>query len=158
MERIGKSGGSGALPRHNRQRGITLIELMIVVVIVAILGSLAVPSYRDYVLRSNRMEAINQLLDLAACQERIYIKFNEYDDTRCDLGGGAILTDNNHYSVTMAETNGGQGFTLTAAPQGGQTSDSCGSLTLTDTGVRTVSVSTSDPVVDGCWRGKKVSP
>ncbi len=141
-----------------RQRGITLIELMIVMVIVAILGSIAVPSYRDYVLRSNRMEAINQLLETAACQERIYIKFNEYDDSRCDLAGGNITTPNGKYVVAMTETNAAQGFSLTAAPQGGQTSDSCGSLSLTDAGVRSVSVSTADAVIDDCFRGKKVSP
>jgi len=43
----------------SRQRGFTLIELMIVIAIVAILVALAVPAYRDYAIRSKIAECIN---------------------------------------------------------------------------------------------------
>jgi type IV pilus assembly protein PilE len=140
-----------------RQAGITLIELMIVVVIVAILGALAVPSYRDYVLRNNRTDAITQLLELAACQEKVYIKLNRYDGNRCGFNGGAIATPNGTYSITMAVQDGGQAFTLTATAQGKQTDDSCANLTLTDNGERGTSVSDVDATVAACWKGKKIS-
>ena len=55
---------------HNRRhpRGFTLIEVMIVVVIVAILASIAFPSYQRYVLRSHRVEAQALLSEAAARQ------------------------------------------------------------------------------------------
>lgn len=157
MERSENRKGMG-LQGPSRQRGITMIELMIVIVIVAILGTLAVPSYRDYVVRSNRMEAVNVLLEIAACQERTYIKQNEYDDTRCNVAGG-LVTENGFYNLTMAETDGGQGFTLTATPRGTQaTSDAaCAALVLDHTGARDLNPTKADPIVDACWRGKKVS-
>lgn len=141
-----------------RQAGITLIELMIVVVIIAVLGALAVPSYRDYVVRNNRSEAITQLLELASCQEKVYIKINRYDGTRCGLNGG-LTTPNGHYNITIATADADQTFTLTATPQGAQATDDagCGNLTLTHNGRRGTSTSTVDAVVNNCWKGKKVS-
>ncbi|MEE4174892.1 MAG: type IV pilin protein, partial [Xanthomonadales bacterium] len=122
--------------RIRRQRGITMIELMIVLAIVAILGAIAVPSYRDYVVRTNRSDAFNQLLELAACQERVYIKLNRYDDARCGLTGGTLTTNGGRYVITMTPANNNQTFTLTAAPQGAQANDTCGTMGLTDTGTR----------------------
>lgn len=142
------------MPRH--QAGITLIELMIVIVIVAILASLAVPSYRDYVLRTNRMEAVNGLLEVAACQERVYIKQNQYDTASCDV---TRTTPNGHYGLGMAYDNTlgtQQGYTLTASANGGQTSDSCGNLTLTSTGTRGASAASTAAEIERCWKGKKI--
>ncbi len=120
-----------------RQRGITMIELMIVLTIVAILGALAVPSYRDYVVRTNRAEAANALLDLAACQEKLYIKLNQYDDTRCGLTSGSRTVESGRYQVNMTPANNNQTFTLTATPLGAQAEDSCGTLAYTSEGDRT---------------------
>ena len=50
-----------------------------------------------------------------------------------------------------------QSFILTATPQGAQANDSCGNLTLTETGVRGVGAGTTDQIVDGCWKGRKVA-
>jgi len=57
---------------YRYSRGVTLIELMIVVVIVSILAAVALPSYTAYVLRSHRVEAKTALLDLAGREERYY--------------------------------------------------------------------------------------
>ena len=53
-----------------KQTGFTLIELMITVAVIAILAAVAMPSYREYVLRGNRLEAQSLLSDAAARQER----------------------------------------------------------------------------------------
>jgi type IV pilus assembly protein PilE len=141
-----------------RQRGITMIELMIVLAIVAIIGALAIPSYRDYVVRSNRAEAANNLLELAACQEKIYIKLNRYDDTRCGLTGGARTVESGRYQINMTPANNDQTFTLTATPLGAQTEDTCGVIGLTDTGTRSAKGGTAtDTQIQDCWRGKKVT-
>ena len=133
--------------------GITLVELMIVVAIVAILAALAVPSYRNYVIRTNRAEGINALLDVAACQERLFIKDNQYGALNRCLD--PATTANGHYLIGLALQNTNQNYTLTAAPQGGQTADSaCGNLTLTDRGVRGAAGGTDPATVNRCWRGR----
>lgn len=60
------------------QRGVTLIELIIVVVIVGILAAVAVPSYRQYVIRSQRSDGTQALLALATAQEKFYLQCNTY--------------------------------------------------------------------------------
>lgn len=133
--------------------GFSLIELMTVIAVVAILTSLAVPSYREYVMRTNRMEAINVLLEVASCQERIYVRFNQYDANRCEASS---TTENGHYTVSMATSNANQNYTLTATAQGGQVNDSCVHLSLTDQGVRGTSASNVATDIAKCWKGKKI--
>lgn len=136
-----------------RALGFTLVELMIVIAVVALLTALAVPSYRAYVLRTNRMEAINTLLEVAACQERIYVRLNQYDANRCDA---AATTPNGLYALSMTTTNSNQNFTLTATAQGAQANDSCANLSLTDQGIRGTSASGVATDVNNCWKGKKI--
>jgi len=57
-------------------RGVTLAELMIVVVVVGILASVAYPSYRQYAARAKRTEAKAALLQIATMQERFYLQNN----------------------------------------------------------------------------------
>lgn len=64
-------------------KGFTLVELMIVVVIVAILASIAIPSYSDYVTRSKIAEATSSLAGMRVQMEQYY------QDTRSYLSGGA---------------------------------------------------------------------
>src|SRR5438477_12999917 len=64
--------------RPHRMRGMTLIELMVVVAIVAILASLAVGSYRRYVLRANRTDATSALLRIQVGEEKYFLHNNAY--------------------------------------------------------------------------------
>ncbi len=67
-------------------RGFTLIELMIVVVIIAILAGIAYPSYDEYVKRGNRTEGQALLSEAAATQERYFSQNNTYITTQADIG------------------------------------------------------------------------
>jgi type IV pilus assembly protein PilE len=58
------------MPNLRKFRGVTLLEVLIAATIVAILAAIAYPSYRDYVQRAKRSEAIAKLLEIAANQER----------------------------------------------------------------------------------------
>ena len=57
-------------------RGITLIELMVVVVIIGLMAVIAYPNYREFVARANRNEAKAALLRIATNQERFYLQIN----------------------------------------------------------------------------------
>jgi type IV pilus assembly protein PilE len=58
--------------RRRRSRAFTLIELMIVIGIIGILAAIAYPAYRDYVLRSERVEAQASMMDLVQALERCF--------------------------------------------------------------------------------------
>ena len=53
-----------------KQRGFSLIELMIAVAVVGLIASIAYPSYLDYVRKANRAEAQGSILELAQWMER----------------------------------------------------------------------------------------
>jgi type IV pilus assembly protein PilE len=67
-------------------KGVTLMELMIVVVIISILTAIAYPSYRQYVARAKRNEAKAGLLQIATLQERFYLQNNTYTTDLTNLG------------------------------------------------------------------------
>ncbi|RZJ14387.1 MAG: type IV pilin protein [Haliea sp.] len=77
---------------HKAARGFTLIELMITVAIVAILASVAYPSYRSYILKSKRAEARTALADLMQQQERFMTQRNCYMAFTTASNGTATAT------------------------------------------------------------------
>lgn len=125
--------GYGSL---NRTKGLTLIELMIVVVIVGILGSIAYPSYTRYVAEGTRSEAQAALMRIANLQEQRYLDFRSYtaDMTELGLNADPFVTEQGHYKVDATVSAGN--YTLTATAQGVQaTRDSaCASIKIDATG------------------------
>ena len=73
------------MSRMKKQAGFSLIELMIVIVIVAILASIAIPSYREAVRRSDRRAAQAVMMDIAN-RERQYFVGNRAFATNAELG------------------------------------------------------------------------
>ena len=100
--------------------GFTLIELMVVLVIVGILSAVAVPTYRQYVIRAQRTEAKTALLRLAANQERHYLQNNTYTDDLALLGFATGISENGVYtlSVPIADTTTFQAIAV-PTPGGG---------------------------------------
>ena len=85
-------------------RGITLLELMIVVVIVGFLAVVAYPNYRDFAARAKRNEAKAALLQIATNQERFYLQNNAYtcDMTRLGFSADAgYVTDSGSYTIDV---------------------------------------------------------
>jgi type IV pilus assembly protein PilE len=126
-------------PSHKRRTGgFTLIELMITVAIVAILAAVALPSYRQYVVRSKRSAAQAQMMDIANRQQQFLLANRSYaDKTALTASGYALPAEvNSNYSYDIVlTTTGVPGYTLTLTPIGGQTGD--GALTLNSDGVKT---------------------
>ena len=128
---------------RNKVTGFTLIELMIVIVVVAILASIAVPSYRQFVLRSHRTEAKRTLLNVAVAQEKFYLQNNTYaGPSALEIAppsglGISSTTEHGHYAVAITAGSVGE-FSATATAQGGQADDSrCATFTINQAGSRT---------------------
>lgn len=73
-----------------KNKGFTLIELMITVAIIGILAAIAYPSYRQYVLTNNRYEAKSSLMELSNLQENYYIENNKRYATSLGDGTGGL--------------------------------------------------------------------
>ena len=86
------------------QSGVTLIELMTVVVVIAILGMIAIPSYRQYSMRAQRTEAKTALLMLATAQERFYLQNNTYSNNFAALNLTG-MSENNVYTLVIPLAN-----------------------------------------------------
>jgi len=130
-----------------KQAGFTLMESMITVLIVGILMSIAIPSYNDYVIRSNRTEAMNGLLDMMRAQENYFANEFTYTTDLTHLNYNSVQdTYSGVYKIT-SETCGTDPLTecvkLIATPQGTQAND--GTMTLTSRGERTHGTNTSWP-------------
>lgn len=136
------------------QRGFTLVELLIVVTIVAILAAVAVPSYRSYVIRSNRADATSALTALATAQEKFFLQCNRYAEelgnANSCIDSGTVAfpstSERGWYDLTIESANVTD-FTIRAEPADGspQASDGrCTFFQMTGTGVRTASG-------DDCW-------
>ena len=126
----------------NKMRGVTLIELVVVVAIVALLATIAIPSYRQFVMRSHRAEAKSALLNLAAAQEKFYLQNNTYtaalDDAPPDGLGLLATTENGHYTIAIDDDADAETFTATATAAGGQADDThCATFTIDQAGART---------------------
>jgi type IV pilus assembly protein PilE len=91
--------------RRARQRGVTLLEIMVVVVIVGILAVIAIPSYRQYSIRAQRTEAKSALLQLATNQERFYLQNNTYTNNLAALGFAGGISENGVYTLAIPLAN-----------------------------------------------------
>ncbi|MDH3439847.1 MAG: prepilin-type N-terminal cleavage/methylation domain-containing protein [Gammaproteobacteria bacterium] len=145
---------------NGKQRGVTLMELLIVVAIISIIASVAYPSYTNFVVRSKRTAATGALLQIADRQQQFFMDNKRYAGSMTSLGyasdsimideEGAVVTtadDGRVYNIQISASNIVT-YELTATPQLKQAEKDteCGNLTLTHTGAKGQSGSGNN-----CW-------
>ncbi len=133
--------------RYN-MHGVTLLELMIVIVVLALIVTVAIPNYREYSARAKRTEARAALLQIATNQERHYLQNNTYTTDMSELGfaaTGCNTTNSGSYSVCVTAANANN-FTATATYQNSDAEyDKCRTWTINGAGQQS-----STPYTD-CW-------
>lgn len=136
---------------RKQMRGVTLIELMIVVVVISILAAVAFPNYQEFTARAKRNEARAALLRLAINQERFYLNNNVFTQDVTQLGfsstdgGVTSVTETGYYRVRVTAANA-TNFTATATYlQGGSEATKCGTFTIDGRGTKTSADETD------CW-------
>jgi type IV pilus assembly protein PilE len=119
-----------------RERGITLIELLIVIVIVGILAAIAIPTYRGYMQRARRADAKTALEQVRAAQEMWRAEKGSYslDQAELQTTMGAPSTNIGKYYNWSFTATGAAAWTAQATALGSQVPD--GDLTIDQDGVK----------------------
>jgi type IV pilus assembly protein PilE len=147
-------------------RGFTLVELMITVGIVAILASVAYPSYNEQVAKGRRAEVRNTLLEATQWMERFYGENYRYDQNTAAVAVATLFaasypqvpaSGTPTYTLSFANL-GAATYRLVATRSGPMASDKCGDFVITHTGAKGLvnfdSSAFADEAagVNACWR------
>lgn len=152
-----------------RNRGFTLMELIVAMVIVATLAAIAIPSYNSYVLKSHRTEAKSALLDAASLEERFFSTSNTYSANPADLGYGNGPTPfpvgSGYYNITsiavipavpptpLAPSGTPASFQITATAVGQQANDTaCATFSVNSAGQQTALTAGAVDNSVTCWQ------
>ena len=141
----------------HRQRGYNLIELMIVVAVIGVIAAIAYPSYTEQVRKSHRAECAGGLTSLGSAMERYFTVNSTYLGAADGGGKPTIFTETcpvdggtATYNLTISAATAST-YALQAAPTGGQTNDKCGTLTLSNTGLKGISGAEAGLTAQDCW-------
>jgi len=127
------------------ERGVTLIELMIVLVVLSIIVAVAFPAYTAYSQRARRTDG-------TAALNKATMQMESWRANNATYTGGtvAIESEERFYDIGVVVTNGGLGYALTATGKGAQLQDGkCLTLTLNSQGTKGYTGNASDAGV--CW-------
>jgi type IV pilus assembly protein PilE len=139
-----------------RIQGFSIIEILIVVSIVAILATIALPSYNDAMTKSRRTDGKVALMDLATRMERYYSEHHSYSDASIAPDGSSstqVLNSNlspeGWYQLQISAQSDSS-YTISAVPQNAQASSdlTCATFSYDNLGQEGISGSGS---VSDCW-------
>lgn len=146
-------------------RGFSLVELLVTLAIAAIVTSLAVGGYRQYLKRANRVDATSALLRIASAQEKFYAQNGQYADGAAlapapPAGLGIPATERGYYvlDIQLDADGAAVGYTATAtvAAGGPQADDAdCWVFSVNERGLHAAETREGDAgaaITDRCWR------
>jgi type IV pilus assembly protein PilE len=124
--------------RNGKQRGFTLIELMITVAIVALLAAVAYPAYTSHIIKGKRAAAKAQIMDIANREQQYLLANRTYaDKTQLEATGYALpkdVSDAYDYAIEVGASTAPT-YTVTFTAKGTQATD--GNLTMNSSGAKT---------------------
>lgn len=123
--------------KPGKQNGFTLVELLITMAIIAILTTIAVPAYQQYVMRGHRAAAQAEMMEIANRQQQFFLANRGYAGTLAAMGYELPTAVAARYTPDLVAENDETPptFTITLTAKGSQTDD--GDLTLNNEGVKT---------------------
>ena len=146
-----------AAARARHPRASTLIEVMIVVAIIGILASVALPAYSDYVRRGQLPEAFGTLAVLRAKMEQYYQDNRNYGGAAAcanapGTGNWNSFANTEHFSYGCATSNSQQAYTITATGRAGAALGH--TFTINHNGDRATTQFKGATVTATCWLTK----
>jgi len=124
-----------------KNRGFTLIEILVVMVVIGILAAIAIPSYQNQLIRGTRSNAQALMMDIAN-KEQFYLQsFRTYTTNVSELAITPPAEVTNFYDLTVAkdDTKTPPTFLITATPKAGTRQASDGAISLDNSGTKTPS-------------------
>jgi type IV pilus assembly protein PilE len=130
-------------------RGFTLIELLIVIVIVAVLAAIALPSDQEHVRKTRRTQAKADMLEITQMLEREFTLNRSYAGFDTDSFKQSPRSGKAYYDITFEPEPLDNTYRIIASPKDSQLQDTkCGELSLNHLGTKTADGSLG---VSGCW-------
>ncbi len=121
-----------------KQKGVTLIEMLIVVAIIGVISAIAYPSYQSYVLKGHRTQAMGDMVKVQLNLEEHFTQNSNYNSPVINGSTCSICdSDNDRYTFSLSSAANSYTITATAKADKGQDQDECGNLTLNQNGAGT---------------------
>jgi len=147
------------MSRRSAHRGVTLLEILTAIVVLAVLVAVAIPTWQRHILRTRRAEAKEMLSRVQIAQEQFFGRNARYataEELSRPAPAGlelAAITRNTNYQLSLETAADGLAFSATARATAAQSADEhCVTFTIDHVGMRTAANAAGADHSGDCWR------